>query len=109
MTELHGIELLDENTFGSAIASGTVLVDFFATWCGPCRQQLTILAELLASGRWPKAIAIGKVDIDRSEKLAEHFRIETVPTLIIFKDGKAIKSFIGVQTPERLLEAVSKP
>ena len=79
-----------------------VLVDFWATWCGPCRM----LAPTIATIAEEKAgvLKVGKVDVDQEPELARRFGIMSIPTLILFKDGKAVKQTMGFQ-PKEALEA----
>ena len=75
----------------------TVLLDFWATWCGPCMRQGPIVEALGAEG-----FAVGKVDVDAQPELAQRFRIMSIPTLIVFKDGKEYKKLIGLTSKEEL-------
>lgn len=75
----------------------TVLLDFWATWCGPCRRQGPIVEALGEEG-----FAVGKVDVDAQPELAQRFRIMSIPTLIVFKDGKEYKKMIGLTSKEEL-------
>ncbi|MGE4564308.1 MAG: thioredoxin family protein [Victivallaceae bacterium] len=100
--------ILRESTFDSVIASGTVLVDFWATWCGPCRKQLEIISEVLAGGKLPPGVKIAKVDIDENPGLARKFNIELVPTLILFRDGKAVEVSSGVHSAAQIVELASR-
>nr|WP_319375412.1 thioredoxin [uncultured Methanoregula sp.] len=86
--------------------SKPVLLDFFATWCGPCRLQTPILEEL--EKKMGDSIEIRKVDVDQHMDLAEKYGIRVVPTLIIEKDGKIIQSMEGV-TDAATLEKILKP
>ena len=81
-----------EDNFNQLISSDIVLVDFFATWCGPCKMLGPIL-ESLASNR--DAVKIVKVDVDECETLARSYGIMSVPTLLLFKDSKLVGSKIG--------------
>lgn len=84
--------------------SRPVLYDFFATWCGPCRMQTPILEEL--AKKMGTDIEIKKIDVDVHMDLAEKYGIRVVPTLIIEKDGKVVRSMEGVTdaaTLEKLL------
>ena len=93
--------------FFDLIKSGdAVLVEFFATWCAPCKALAPTL-KLLAD-RTGGALKIIKVDIDRSRAAATKFQVQSVPTLILFKDGKVIWRQSGVQ-PIGKLEAAVKP
>lgn len=94
---------LDEVRFEEALKSGKpLLVDFWASWCGPCRMQGPIIEDL-AQELGEKAI-VAKVNTDEYGDLAERFGVQGIPTLIVFKDGKPVKTFVGV-TPAPQLKA----
>ena len=78
----------------------TVLVDFWASWCGPCRMLSPIVDEI-AEERTD--IKVGKVNVDEQEELAMRFGIMSIPTLIVFKNGEAIKKAMGVQPKAAIL------
>jgi thioredoxin 1 len=77
-----------------------VLVDFFATWCGPCQMQTPVLEEL--SGVWNDKVKIIKVDVDQNQELAGEYGVMSIPTIIIFKAGQPINQLIGFQAKEKL-------
>ena len=80
-------------------ASQTVLVDFWATWCGPCQMMGPILDELAA--KHPE-IKVGKINVDEQPELATQFQIDAIPALIVFKGGKAAAQTVGLQPIENL-------
>lgn len=92
---------LDKEDFNELISSGNVLVDFYATWCGPCKM---LEGELEAI---EDKIKIVKVDIDKFQKLTQEYRIMSVPTMIFYKDGKKINEVVGYHTSDELLEIIN--
>ena len=78
-----------------------VLIDFWATWCGPCMRQGPIVEALAEEG-----YAVGKVDVDQNMALAQQFRVVSIPTLILFKDGTEVKRFVGLTSKEELKSAL---
>ena len=86
-------------------ASTPVLVDFWAEWCGPCRVQIPILDEVSAE-IGDKAV-VGKVNVDEELELAQKFGIQSIPTLILFKDGAPIDIMVGIQQKESLVEKIN--
>ena len=86
-------------------ASAPVLVDFWAEWCGPCRVQIPILDEVSAE-IGDKAV-VGKVNVDEELELAQKFGIQSIPTLILFKDGAPIDIMVGIQQKESLVEKIN--
>jgi thioredoxin 1 len=97
------IQLTDEN-FQDTIASGVTLVDFYATWCGPCRMVAPIFEQL--AGMLEGKVKIAKLDIDQAPQTAESLQITSVPTIILFKNGKEEKKVVGVKELDFLLNLV---
>lgn len=90
------------NEFNEKIASGRVLVDFFATWCGPCKMLSPILEEVDARGEAGDLLIV-KVDVDEAGEIAAKYGIQSIPTLILFENGKAVKSQLGYMPKSQLL------
>jgi thioredoxin 1 len=82
-------------------AKGKVLVDFWAPWCGPCRMQTPILEKLVVAGEIKAKIV--KVNTDENQEIAGKYSIQSIPTLILFEDGKEVERFVGTQ-PENVLK-----
>ena len=101
------MEIINDSTFENEVLKSDkpVLVDFFATWCGPCRQMLPIVTEL--SEEMSDKIKIVKMDVDESPKTPETFAIQSIPTLIIFKDGKVLDQKTGAMPKSALLEWIN--
>jgi len=104
MPDTKVINLIDSD-FDLAIAEGVTLVDFWAPWCGPCRMQVPILEELAESVDGQTKIT--KLNVDEAETVAERFGVQAIPTLLLFKDGNEVQRFIGVQSKETLINAIS--
>ena len=96
------IDLTDENFQTEVVDSSLpVLVDFWATWCGPCKMVAPIVDEL--ANEYDGKIKFGKVDVDTAQKTAGEFGIQSIPTLLIFKDGKVADQVVGA-VPKKHLE-----
>jgi thioredoxin 1 len=96
---------LTEATFDQAIKEGVTLVDFWATWCAPCKKQSPVVDEV-AVAISNRAI-IARFDIDTSQKRVKQFKLEYVPTLMLFKDGKPIQTFTGFTDKEKLIAVIN--
>lgn len=92
--------------FDSFISEGTVLVDFWATWCGPCRMQAPILEQLDAELNG--SVKIFKVDVDEEPELARRFAVMSIPTLISFENGQVIGKNVGVTDVSGLKKLLKK-
>ena len=97
---------LNKDNFEKNIANGVALVDFWAEWCGPCKMQLPIIEEF--SSEMEGKATIGKVNVDEELELAQSFGIQSIPTLILFKDGKPVKKLVGLHSKESLYEEVNQ-
>ncbi len=86
--------------------SGIVLVDFWATWCGPCKMFAPVIDEIAAANL--PDVKVGKVDVDQQPDLAGQFKVMSIPTLVIFKDGKAATTSVGVKSKKDVLEMIEK-
>ncbi len=100
------IQINDTNFKAEVLdAHQLVLVDFFATWCGPCRQMLPIMEEL--STEMGDKIKIVKMDVDESQKTPEMFNIQSIPTLIMFKDGELLDKRLGAQSKSEMVKWIN--
>ncbi len=101
-----GVIILTDNSFDEKIKKGLALVDFWAVWCRPCRIQAPILDEVsaLMNGK----AMIGKLDIDQNPKIRDRYFIQSIPTMLLFKDGKVVKTFVGVTSKEVIVAEINK-
>ena len=82
---------------------GTVLVDFWAAWCGPCQMLSPVVDQVAAE---VQGIKVGKVNIDEQPDLAAQFDVMSIPTLVVFRDGKAVEQSVGVIPKTAILKMV---
>ncbi|MDY8094896.1 thioredoxin [Paenibacillus polymyxa] len=105
-----GAKALTKNTFQNYISNGVSLVDFWASWCGPCRLQLPIVEELANDLEGQANIAT--VNVDAEGELAAQFGVQSIPTLLLFKDGVLIDQMVGVNQKavlkDKILNAAGK-
>ncbi len=99
------IKYLDDQNFEAEIAKGVTLVDFYADWCGPCRMIAPIIEEL--SNEMDGKAKIAKLDIEKAQNVTSKFGVTSIPTIIIFKDGKEHKRVVGVRDKEALADLIS--
>lgn len=95
-------ELNDKNFENEVLKSDKVaVVDFFATWCGPCKVMSPIIDEIAEEN--PENIIVGKVDVDENPELSEKYGIMSIPTIVIFSGGEIKKTFLGVTNKEDIM------
>lgn len=92
------IKHLKDDDFDQEIKKGVTLVDFHANWCGPCRTLAPILEQVAGDVKGKASIA--KIDIDSEQKTAARFEIASVPTMILFKDGKEVGRLVGLRSAD---------
>lgn len=98
------MEIVNDMNFESEVLKSEkpVVVDFFATWCGPCRQMLPVIDEV--SSAMVSTVKIVKMDVDESPSTPDQFGVQTLPTLILFKNGEAIAQHTGSMLKTELIE-----
>lgn len=99
-------EATDAN-FKEETSTGTVLVDFWATWCGPCRMQAPILDQL-ADELDESELKIVKMDVDENPMTPQSYDVMAIPTMIILRDGELVERLVGVHTKEQIKEVLTK-
>lgn len=96
----NNIVYLNDDNFNEKIGKGVVLVDFFAQWCGPCRMMEPVIEEFAQELK--ADVTVAQIDIDASQKTTQTFQVTSIPTLILFKDGKEVKRVVGLKDIDAL-------
>ena len=97
---------LTEQNFQQQTKNKVVLVDFWASWCAPCRMMATVLNDVASELNGNSHV--GKVDIQQYQSLATKFKVRNIPTLILFKNGTEITRFVGIKSKDFLLKEIAK-
>ena len=96
-----GIRNITESEFDESVKSGKVVVDFWATWCGPCKMQGALIDQKLVPEH--PEIEVLKVNVDEEPALAARFGVMSIPTLILYKDGQVVDQLVGLTKPDEIL------
>ena len=97
---------LTEANFQQKTKNKVVLVDFWASWCAPCRMMAPVLNDVASELNGNSHV--GKVDIQQYQSLANQFKVRSIPTLILFKNGKEVNRFVGIKSKDFLLKEMAK-
>jgi thioredoxin 1 len=105
----NNMVILNDSNFEAEVSStdgGPILVDFWATWCGPCRMVAPVLEKL--ADELKGKVRIGKLDVDQNPATAARFGIQSIPTLLVFKKGKIVDQIIGAQSREVITAMINR-
>ncbi len=101
---------LDQDNFQEEVVDykGVVLVDFWASWCGPCQMLTPVIEELGDHFRDDAKVKVGKVNVDQNQELSAKYGIMSIPNVIIFKDGEIVENVVGLRDKQEYIDLVEK-
>jgi len=99
------VQITSENFESLKTGNLPLVVDFWATWCGPCRMMAPIIEEL--ANEYDGKVVVGKCDVEECEELAAEFGIRNIPTILFFKDGDVVDKIVGAQPKAKLVEKIN--
>ena len=100
------VKTFTDANFGDEVKNGVVLVDFWATWCAPCRRIAPIVDQL--AEEYNGKLTVAKVDIDENPMTPSKFMVRGIPTLLLFKNGDLMETIVGLETKDRLAQVINK-
>lgn len=100
------VKVLSDKNFTQETNKGIVLVDFWAVWCMPCKMMAPIINDVANNA--PDGVTIGKLNVEEAQSIAQKYNVRSIPTTILFKDGKEINRFVGVKSKDFLLKEIAK-
>lgn len=100
--------ILNETNFDQIISKGVTLVDFFATWCAPCRMQAPVLEDIENHYKENSKVKVCKLDVDEDGEVAMKYGVMNIPTLIIFKNGEISAKFIGLTDFDEIIAKIEE-
>jgi len=101
------VDVTDATFDSDVLKSGkTVIVDFWADWCGPCKMVAPVLDEI--AGENKDKITIAKLDVDSNQKTAQAYQVLSIPTMIVFQDGKPVKQIVGAKPKSAILRELAE-
>ena len=100
------VNIFNEENFENEVINSdkTTIVDFYADWCGPCKMMSPIIDKIAEENT--ENIKVGKVNVDENQELAMKYNVMSIPTILVFKNGNLVKTFIGVTSKSEIEEAI---
>lgn len=98
------LKITSENFEEEVLQGETVLIDFFANWCGLCKMMSPVIDEI--AQELEGKVKVGKINVDENQDLAMKYQVMSIPTILVFKEGKIAKTFVGVRDKKELIDAL---